>query len=720
MKIQNNLVLIHRCEGRIRLKCDEVKSDNENLSEIAKAVVAIKGVLCVQLNPVTNSILIVHNEEGADIIHSVRDIISFYTTSGDNSKSTARFESASSSKVLLGRLAVSGATLLLGNTLFKGNVNATGGNVMSKFINIPSLVSMAMTAPLAKSAWRGIVETKRPNADFLTITSIVASILLGNSYSALTIIMLSDIAEFMTTYTIERTRKSIKKLLSVDEDYAWRLLDTGEIERCMVEKLKIGDSVVIHAGEKITVDGEILSGQSLIDQSSTTGEFLPIIAKPGDKVFAGSIVKSGVITVQTQKVGDDTVVSRIVNMVENVASQQAPIQHYADQFSNYLVPLNFLASIALYLVTKDPIKALKMLVIDYSCGIKLSTAAAFSAAIHSGVKQGILIKGGAYLERAQRANTVVFDKTGTITEGRPEITQSHILDKRFSEKKVIAYACAAEETSSHPLADAVLQYGEKIGAETPIHGEVQTVVARGTYTDVDGKCVRVGSLAFMQENEIKVPKDSDVYFKTGIPLFVAVDSKLVGVLVAADRPRDNIRRAINNLRNKGLDEIAIMTGDSKEQARIVATKVGADSYSAELLPEQKASEVLKFQSGGNHVIMVGDGINDAPALAYADVGISLGSKSTDVAMETSDIVIGRNDPMLIPKVREIATNTMKVVKQNFGMVIAINTLGLLFGAASNISVFWSAMLHNMSTIAVVGNSCRLLLTGSNFDKEKEL
>ncbi len=715
---EEDISLVHRCEGRLRIKCGLICATNEKLPEIAKAICAIQGVTKAELNPLSNSILILHREAGNDVFHAVREIISFYSNLIKKDKQPARFSSEQSSKVLLARLAVSGATLLLGNTVFKNKVSTASAGILSKFTSIPSLVSLCLTAPLLKSAWRGFVETKRPNADFLTITSIVASILLGNSYSALTIIMLSDIAEFMTTYTIERTRTSIKKLLSVDEDYAWRLLETGEMQRCHVSKINIGDSVVIHTGEKVTVDGQIISGQALIDQSSTTGEFLPILSKTSDNVFAGSIVKSGVITVKTLKVGDDTVVSRIVNMVENVASQQAPIQHYADQFSNYLVPLNFLASIAVYLVTKNPTQALKMLVIDYSCGIKLSTAAAFSAAIHSGVKQGILIKGGAYLERMQSANTVIFDKTGTITEGRPEIIESHIMDKRFSEKKVIAYACAAEETSSHPLADAVLQYGKKIGVEIPVHGDVQTVVARGTYTDVDSKCVRVGSAAFMTENSIQIPEDTEFLHKNGIPLYVSVDKKLVGVIVAADRPRQNIRRAINNLRNQGIDEISIMTGDTKEQAKIVATKVGADSYRAELLPEQKASAVMKFQSEGNRVIMVGDGINDAPALAYADVGISLGSKSTDVAMETSDIVIGRNNPMLIPKVRKISTKTMSVVKQNFGMVIAINTLGLILGAASNISVFWSAMLHNMSTIAVVGNSCRLLMAGS--DKEKKL
>ncbi len=708
--------LLHKSVGRIRVRCEALRFDKEIRSKIARAICAIDGVTRVEMNPMTGSILILHDEKGQEVLRLVRDAVRFYISDPEAEKKS-RFESEMTSKTLLTRLAISGATMLLSNTVMKQPLGVLENRTaISKLTSFPSLVSLALTAPLVRSAAHGIVADKRPNADFLTITSIVASILLGNSTSALTIIMLSDVAEFMTTYTIERTRKSIKKLLSVDDDYAWRLTKSGEIERCAVKDVAIGDMVVIHTGEKITVDGEVISGQSLVDQSSTTGEFLPIVSKTGDNVFAGSLVKSGVITVKTLKVGDDTVVSRIVNMVENVASQQAPIQQYADQFSNYLVPLNFLAAFAVYAVTKSTNSALKMLVIDYSCGIKLSTATAFSAAINAGVKQGILIKGGAYLERMSGANTIIFDKTGTITEGKPTVEKCLVIDKNTDEKTLIAYACAAEETSSHPLAAAVLEYGKALGVSVPSHGEVHTVVARGTYTSVGEKCIRVGNLQFMRENKIIVSKIAMAFATGGIPLYVACDKKLLGVLIAVDKPRENIRRAFNNLRSKGIDEIAIMTGDTKEEAKFVAMKVGADSYRAELLPEQKASAVLRFQSGGHHVIMVGDGINDAPALAYADVGISLGSKSTDVAMETSDIIIGRNNPMLIPKVREISEHTMQIVKQNFGMVIAINTLGLLLGAASNISVFWSAMLHNMSTIAVVGNSCRLLFT--KVDEEK--
>ena len=273
--------------------------------------------------------------------------------------------------------------------------------------------------------------------------------------------------------------------------------------------------------------------------------------------------------------------------------------------------------------------------------------------------------------------------------------------------EALSLAMAAEETSTHPLASAILRYGREIGAQMPLHGEIITEVSRGSRTDVGGKIVRVGNLKYMNENGVKT--DRELPDPEGaIPNYVGVDDKIVAVLFAMDSPRQNVRRAINSLRYDGVGDIELLTGDMEAQARAVAAQVGADGYRAQLLPEQKAEAVLKLQTQGNGVVMVGDGINDAPALAYADVGISLGSKSTDIAMETSDVIINRDDPMVIPELRRLARATMRIVQQNFAMVIGINTVGLILGAASGISVMMSALMHNASTILVVANSLRLM------------
>ena len=466
--------------------------------------------------------------------------------------------------------------------------------------------------------------------------------------------------------------------------------------------------MAVHTGEKISVDGTVESGTAVIDQSAITGEFVPVEKRAGDEVFAGTVVKSGNIHVTASKVGDQTVVSRIVGMVEASELKKAPIQRYADRFSNYLVPLNFLLCLSVWLVTRNPQKALKMLVIDYSCGIKLSTATAFSAAINTAVKQRRAYK-GRRVHRADepRQTRCCWTRPAPSPRASPRWYRCRMLTDEMDEREALSLAMAAEETSTHPLASAILRYGREIGAQMPLHGEIITEVSRGSRTDVGGKIVRVGNLKYMNENGVKT--DRELPDPEGaIPNYVGVDDKIVAVLFAMDSPRQNVRRAINSLRYDGVGDIELLTGDMEAQARAVAAQVGADGYRAQLLPEQKAEAVLKLQTQGNGVVMVGDGINDAPALAYADVGISLGSKSTDIAMETSDVIINRDDPMVIPELRRLARATMRIVQQNFAMVIGINTVGLILGAASGISVMMSALMHNASTILVVANSLRLM------------
>lgn len=702
----------HSIRGRLRLRVSGLSYVYDQRLEIAQALAGISGVESAQVTPCTESVLLRYDAaqmdgqqlaERADMILARYAMVAYRACHA--SAASEEPEVAMTTAHLTKRLAINAGALLIGNTVLPGSLMA---GTMANFTSLEALASMGLTWPMVKSAWKGLRKDLRPNADFLTVTSIVASLLLGNPHSALMILALSDLAELMTSFTIERTRSSIKKMLSVEDGEVWRVLPSGKLEHCPIAQVKVGDTIEVHTGEKLAVDGIVTSGSAVVDQSAITGEFVPVETRAGAEVYAGTVVKNGNMQVQARKVGDQTVVSRIVGMVEQSELKKAPIQRYADKFSNYLVPLNYLLCAAVWLVTRNPQQALKMLVIDYSCGIKLSTATAFSAAINTAVKRGVLIKGGAYIEQMSNANTVLLDKTGTITEGKPKVVSMQMLVHDMDEKEVLSLAMAAEETSTHPLASAILAYGHDLGAEIPVHGEVVTEVSRGSRTDVDGKVVRVGNLKYMQENGVRAPK-KPVDAQGAIPNYIGVDNRVVAVLFAMDSPRANVRRAINALRYDGVGDIEMLTGDMEAQARAVAELVGADGYRAQLLPEQKAEAVLKLQTQGNGVVMVGDGINDAPALAYADVGISLGSKSTDIAMETSDVVINRDDPMMIPELRRLSRATMRIVQQNFAMVIGINTVGLILGAASGISVMMSALLHNMSTILVVANSLRLMV-----------
>ena len=703
--------VMHSLPGRLRLAAEGLQYLKDESAEIAAELAGIPGVRLARVTACTGGILLQYDEknlessflsEPTDLVLARDSMAALRARHAESGEETA--EVPMTTARLMKRLAVNAGALALGNTLFTAPLM---GGALTNFTSLEALASLGLSAPMAKNAWEGLRREKRPNADFLTVTSIVASLLLGNAHSALMILALSDLAELMTSYTIERTRSSIKKMLSADEGEAWKVLSDGKVERCPMAQIGTGDVVAVHTGEKISVDGKVVYGAAVVDQSPITGEFVPVEKREGDEVFAGTVVKSGTIHVQAAKVGDQTVISRIVGMVEASELKKAPIQRYADKFSNYLVPLNFLLCLSVWLVTKNPQKALKMLVIDYSCGIKLSTATAFSAAINTAVKQGVLIKGGTFIEQMSSANTVLLDKTGTITEGKPQVVSMALLKPEMTHAEVLSYAMAAEETSTHPLGDAIMRYGRQLGAQPLPHGDIITEVSRGSRTQADGKIVRVGNLKYMRENGViaagPLPQDTGA-----IPNYVGIDQEIVAVLYAMDSPRENVRRAINSLRYDGVGDIELLTGDLESQARTVAEQVGADGYRAQLLPEQKAEAVLKLQVQGNGVVMVGDGINDAPALAYADVGISMDSKSTDIAMETSDVIINRDDPMMIPELRRLARATMRIVHQNFALVIAINSVGLILGAASGISVMMSALLHNSSTILVVANSLRLM------------
>ena len=602
-------------KGRLRLNVPGLEFLFEERNEVAQALAKIAGVQRVRVTPRIGSVLLEYDEQrtaASEVLNQTNLVMARYAMNANRVRhSDEKGESTMTVKRLVGRLAVNAAGFLLGNTVFKGSLF---GNKLGIINSIPALCSIGLSAPMVRGAWEGLKKDLRPNADFLTVTSIVASLMLGNGNSALMILALSDIAELMTSYTIEKTRASIKQMLSVETGDVWKVLEDGRLEKTSIDKIQAEDTLEIHSGEKIAVDGVVVQGSAVIDQSAITGEFVPAEKHPGDEVFAGTVMKSGNIRVRAARVGDKTVVSRIVKMVESSELKKAPIQRYADQFSNYLVPLNFLLCLVVWLATHNPQKALKMLVIDYSCGIKLSTATAFSAAVNAAVRKGILIKGGAYIEQMSGANTVLLDKTGTITEGKPHIVSMQVVVPDMTEKEVLSMAMAAEETSSHPLASAILAYGRSMGAEIPEHDEIITEVSRGSRTVVDGEVVRVGSLKFMKENHVAAPDGMQIS-GVGIANYVGVGSRIVGVLYAMDEVRQNVRRAINSLRYEGVGEVQMLTGDMDEQARLVAQEIGADGYRAQLLPEQKADAVLKLQTQGNGVVMVGDGINDAPALA---------------------------------------------------------------------------------------------------------
>ena len=728
MKNDNLLAceIVHRIRGRIRIKSKAFKYIGASLkTEIEKQLVQVRYIESVEISLITGTILIYFEDVSLseqNLINLIQNTLNshiFEICKNEKIEKSSKYvierklQEETPGEIIKKIITTAG---LLGYNLFfksKQEVVTTG---IRRFLNYNTLSTLALAMPVLKNGINSLVKNKRPNADTLSSSAIISSILLGKESAALTIMFLEEVSELLTVYTMEKTRGAIKDMLSVGESYVWKEISEDNVKRVPIEEIQKDDIIVVQTGEKISVDGKIIKGEALIDQSSITGEYMPLKKSEGETVYAGTIVKNGNISILAEKVGDDRTVSRIIKLVEDANFNKADIQNYADTFSAQLIPLNFILAGIVYASTRSITKAMSMLVIDYSCGIRLSTAVAFSAAINTAAKNGILVKGSNFIEELSKAETVIFDKTGTITEGKPKVQSIEVFDNNMSENEMIGLAGAAEEQSSHPLATAIMTEIKDRGIEIPKHSKIKTVVSRGVETKVgkgkEAKIIRVGSKKYMLENNVNLTAAIDaergIISRGEIGLYIAQDDKIIGLIGVSDPPRENIKKAINRLRNYGVDDIVLLTGDLRQQAETIASRMSIDRYESELLPEDKAKNILKFQSKGSNVIMIGDGVNDAPALSYANVGVALGSTRTDVAMEAADITITQDDPLLVPGVIGLSKSTVKTIKENFAMVIGLNTFALVLGATGILAPIYASVLHNSTTILVVLNSLKLL------------
>lgn len=728
MKNDNLLAceIVHRIRGRIRIKSKAFKYIGASLkTEIEKQLVQVRYIESVEISLITGTILIYFEDVSLseqNLINLIQNTLNshiFEICKNEKIEKSSKYvierklQEETPGEIIKKIITTAG---LLGYNLFfksKQEVVTTG---IRRFLNYNTLSTLALAMPVLKNGINSLVKNKRPNADTLSSSAIISSILLGKESAALTIMFLEEVSELLTVYTMEKTRGAIKDMLSVGESYVWKEISEDNVKRVPIEEIQKDDIIVVQTGEKISVDGKIIKGEALIDQSSITGEYMPLKKAEGETVYAGTIVKNGNISILAEKVGDDRTVSRIIKLVEDANFNKADIQNYADTFSAQLIPLNFILAGIVYASTRSITKAMSMLVIDYSCGIRLSTAVAFSAAINTAAKNGILVKGSNFIEELSKAETVIFDKTGTITEGKPKVQSIEVFDNNMSENEMIGLAGAAEEQSSHPLATAIMTEIKDRGIEIPKHSKIKTVVSRGVETKVgkgkEAKVIRVGSKKYMLENNVNLTAAIDaergIISRGEIGLYIAQDDKIIGLIGVSDPPRENIKKAINRLRNYGVDDIVLLTGDLRQQAETIASRMSIDRYESELLPEDKAKNILKFQSKGSNVIMIGDGVNDAPALSYANVGVALGSTRTDVAMEAADITITQDNPLLVPGVIGLSKNTVKTIKENFAMVIGLNTFALVLGATGILAPIYASVLHNSTTILVVLNSLKLL------------
>ncbi|HCE31584.1 heavy metal translocating P-type ATPase, partial [Fusobacterium sp.] len=569
MKNDNLLAceIVHRLRGRIRIKSKAFKYIGNSLkSEIEKQLLQVRYIENVEISLITGTILIYFEDvslSDQNLISLIQNTLNshiFEICKNEKIEKSSKYvierklQEESPKEIMKKILTTAG---LLGYNLFFKSKNTAALTGIRRFLNYNTLSTLALAMPVLKNGINSLVKNKRPNADTLSSSAIISSILLGKESAALTIMFLEEVSELLTVYTMEKTRGAIKDMLSVGENYVWKEISEDNVKRVPIEEIQKDDIIVVQTGEKISVDGKIIRGEALIDQSSITGEYMPIKKSIGEDVYAGTIVKNGNISIIAEKVGDDRTVSRIIKLVEDANSNKADIQNYADTFSAQLIPLNFILAGIVYASTRNITKAMSMLVIDYSCGIRLSTAVAFSAAINTAAKNGILVKGSNFIEELSKAETVIFDKTGTITEGKPKVQSIEVFDNSISENEMIGLAGAAEEQSSHPLAIAIMSEIKDRGIEIPKHNKIKTVVSRGVETKVgkgkEAKTIRVGSKKYMLENNIDLTLATEaergIISRSEIGLYVAQDEKIIGLIGVSDPPRENIKKAINRLRN---------------------------------------------------------------------------------------------------------------------------------------------------------------------------
>ncbi len=723
--------VIHHIGGRIRIGCRALKYLKGYEHDILSKVSDLPYVKQASLSIITSNVLIfydAHQMTPDHIAGHIEEIVSLYSIPAHQQERKEQSAPTVNERRLqeepvgnLLRNVLAGAASLAYALITKSG-NTQGQHLLNRLLGFTALTSLSLAMPILRSGYQSLRESGKPNADTLSSAAILASLISGNGISALTIILMADTAELLTAYSMEKTRNAIRDMLSTGEKHVWKVLDDQKLRRIPVDDLVKGDRIMVHSGEIISVDGYIEEGSSLVDESSITGEFMPKEKKTKDQVFAGSTVKRGTITVCAEKIKEETAAARIIHMVEEASQYKAQVQTMADRFSAQLIPLNFALGTMVYMLTKDVGRALNMLVIDYSCGIRLSTATALTAAISTGARNGILIKGSNYLEMLAETETLIFDKTGTLTEGRPEVTSIIPLNADINEQVLLSLAAAAEETSTHPVAYAILEKMQSKGWSIPGHNTIEVVVGKGVKTEIDTETVHVGNARFMKENNIVLDTASNTVSELMLRgenfVYVAKGNVLAGLIGITDPLRENMKKSLNRLRNLHIDDIILLTGDVEQQAAMVASRMMFDRFESELLPEDKARFALRLQSKGFRTAMIGDGINDAPALAYADVGIALGSKRTDLAMEAAGITIQSDYPLNIPSVINLSRSTMRIIRQNFATSVGVNSIGLVLGAMGVLPVFWGAFLHNMTTLAVVSNSLRLFFFNMNKNQLK--
>jgi len=535
---------------------------------------------------------------------------------------------------------------------------------------------------------------------------VLAALAVGQWVTALLVVFFMRVGDFVESYTTERARRAVKDLNALAPQTA-RVERAGAEIEIPIAQVQVGETVVVRPGEQIPVDGQVLAGHATVNQAALTGEAMPVQVTTGSRVFAATITQLGSLRVRATGIGADTTFGRVIQLVEQAEGQRAEVQRFADKFSAYFMPL--VASIAAltFLISRDPLSTAAVLVVACSCAIALATPVAMLASIGAAAKRGLLIKGGKYLETLARADVVLLDKTGTLTLGRPQLTDIVALDG-IGQEELLALAAAVEKDSEHPLATAVREAAVTRALSVPTAREFTALPGKGVRATVEGKIVAVGSARWLRgEASAHALRVSELKGQGKTLLYVSVENKVAGVLAAADTLRPEVPAALNELRALSVKTIELLTGDNERAASALAQPLGIP-FRANLLPQDKIRIVQEYQAQGRVVVMVGDGVNDAPALAQANIGMAMGAAGSDIAIEAAHIALLRDDWALVPDAFRIARRTMNVVKMNLGFSALYNLVGLSLAAFGFLPPVLAAAAQSLPDLGIMANSSRLL------------
>jgi Cd2+/Zn2+-exporting ATPase/Cu+-exporting ATPase len=547
----------------------------------------------------------------------------------------------------------------------------------------------------------------------LMTIGILGALAIRDYSAAALIVFFMRLADFLDTFTTAKSRQAIKHLIQLSPETA-RIERNGEEIEVKIDDVKLGDTVLVRPGERIPVDGKVTSGYSSVNQAPITGESIPVEKAEGDEVFAATINERGILKVRALRVGSDTTFGRIIKLVAEAESAKSPVQKFADRVTAYYIPVVLVLAGLTFLIGRDPVATVAVLVVACSCAIAMATPIAVLASVGSAARRGVLVKGGLALEALAKVDMVVMDKTGTITFGRPTVTDVISVDG-VPKEEILRTAASIERYSEHPLASAIIgKVGKALLAESPSPEKFEIIPGEGIAAQWNGKDVFLGNRKLMESRGVAFPGEvmeqvSELESQGKTTMLLAGASVPIGVIAVADTLREEVPQAITELKELGISDILLLTGDNRRVASALAQKLGVD-YEAELLPEQKIAKVKKLQASARRVAMVGDGINDAPALAQADVGIAMGAAGTDVAIEAAHVALMRDDWRLVPEAIRIGKRTFATIQQNLAFAVLYNVIGVALAALGWLPPVWAAAAQSLPDVAIMLNSARLLRT----------